>query len=129
MIETRILEAIFRAHCRDMMRLATALLDDADDAEDVVQDVFARLSEKDMAVSEDKTAAYLMTAVRNGCYNIIRRKHFSNNFSPCLYIYNNVFFCFFLFKSSFFVFFLFFLNFSLKKFCCYSFSFYLCTRF
>lgn len=74
MIENRRLEVLFRAHYCNMIRLATAYLTDADDAEDVVQDIFVRLLEKEVQMSEEKTAAYLMTAVRNGCYNIIRRK-------------------------------------------------------
>lgn len=68
------LELLFRTHYCAMTRLARTILDDEEEAEDVVQNVFARLMEKGMTVPENKTEAYLMTAVRNGCHNVIRKK-------------------------------------------------------
>ena len=45
--------------------------DDAE-ADDVVQDVFARLLEGDFHVTDDKMKAYLMSSVRYGCIKRIK---------------------------------------------------------
>ena len=74
MLDKNILEGLFRQHYGKMMHLACALLGDIDEAEDVVQDVFARLLEKDFPMAPDKCESYLLTATRHGCLNIIRHK-------------------------------------------------------
>lgn len=68
------LEYIFRQHYAAMIRLARTLLYNDEEAEDAVQDVFVRLMESNLLPDEEKTRAYLLTAVRNGCINRIRRK-------------------------------------------------------
>ena len=65
---------MFRQYYGKMMHLACVLLGDSNEAEDVVQDVFARLLEKDFPVAPDKCESYLLTATRHSCLNIIRRK-------------------------------------------------------
>ena len=74
MLDKNILEDLFRQHYGKMMHLACALLGDNEEAEDVVQDVFAQLLEKDFPMAPDKCESYLLTATRHGCLNIIRHK-------------------------------------------------------
>lgn len=75
MLDKNILEGLFRQHYGKMTHLARTLLGNNDEAEDVVQDVFARLLEKDFLMTGGKTEAYLMSAVRNYCLNLIRKKN------------------------------------------------------
>lgn len=90
MLKKEIIEGLFRQHYSEMFHLARTLLG-ADEgrlrvggrrsgmgasagmAEDVVQDVFARLMETDIVPEAEGMRAYLMTAVHHGCMNIIRR--------------------------------------------------------
>ena len=74
MLDKNILEGLFRQHYDKMIHLVGTLLGDNDEAEDVVQDVFARLLEKDFPMAPDKCESYLLTATRHGCLNIIRHK-------------------------------------------------------
>ena len=73
MLKRKILERLFRQHYNEMFHLARTLLSADDEAEDIVQDVFARLMESDIVPEAKGIRAYLMTAVRHGCTNIIRR--------------------------------------------------------
>lgn len=53
---------------------------DADSAEDIVQDCFAKLWETDTV----NTRSFLYTAVRNACIDHLRRQHPEvTNFAPC----------------------------------------------
>lgn len=74
MVDKRLIKVLFYKYYGEMMRLARTLLYVDAEAEDVVQDVFMRLMEADILPDEDKTRAYLLSAVRNGCFNCIRRK-------------------------------------------------------
>ena len=74
MLERKILERLFRQHYSEMIHLARTLLGDDGEAEDMVQEVFARLMTVDIAPAADKTRSYLMTAVHHACMNAIRRK-------------------------------------------------------
>ncbi len=65
MNDKSILEGLFRQHYGKMTHLARTLLHDDAEAQDVVQDVFARL---------------LMSAVRNGCFNHIRKMQLRERF-------------------------------------------------
>lgn len=80
MNDKRILEGLFRQHYGKMMHLARTLLHDDAEAQDVVQDVFARLLENDYQMTGNKTEAYLMTAVRNRCMNLIRNMQIRERF-------------------------------------------------
>ena len=73
MLNKKILEGLFRQHYSEMFHLARTLLGADEEAEDIVQDVFARLMETDIIPEADGIRAYLMTAVHHGCTNIIRR--------------------------------------------------------
>ena len=70
MLEQRILEQLFRRNYSKMIHLASVLLGDDAEAEDVVQDVFLRMADSDIAPQAD---SYLLTAVRNACLNRIRQ--------------------------------------------------------
>jgi len=53
-----------------MIHLASVLLGDDEEAEDVVQDIFLRVADSDIPPKNDN---YLLTAVRNACLNRIRQ--------------------------------------------------------
>jgi RNA polymerase sigma-70 factor (ECF subfamily) len=72
MIERKRLEQLFRQYYGKMVHLARTLLRDDAEADDVVQDVFARLLEGDFHVTDDKMKAYLMSSVRYGCIKRIK---------------------------------------------------------
>ena len=72
MIDKRILEQLFRQNYSEMIHLASVLLGDDEEAEDVVQDVFLRVADSDIPPKNDY---YLLTAVRNACLNRIRQMH------------------------------------------------------
>ena len=70
MLEQRILEQLFRRNYSEMIHLASVLLGDDEEAEDVVQDIFLRVANSDIPPKNDN---YLLTAVRNACLNRIRQ--------------------------------------------------------
>ena len=70
MLEKLILEQLFRRNYSEMIRLARVLLGDDEEAEDVVQDVFLRVADSNVAPKND---GYLLIAVRNTCLNRIRQ--------------------------------------------------------
>ena len=70
MLEQRILEQLFRQNYSEMIHLASVLLGDDEEAEDVVQDIFLRVADSDIPPMNDN---YLLTAVRNACLNRIRQ--------------------------------------------------------
>ena len=80
MTDKTILRGLFCRHYSEMIHLAKTLLYDDEEAEDAVQDVFARLIESDILPADDKAKAYLMTAVRNGCINRIKQKTLAEQF-------------------------------------------------
>jgi RNA polymerase sigma-70 factor (ECF subfamily) len=80
------LEILFKAHYAAMFRLAVSLLYDADEARDVVSDVFATLLDKSLTIRSDDARGFLLTCVRNGCVNVFRhrrlRERFANLYVP-----------------------------------------------
>ena len=66
--------AVFRAHHAELVRLAVLLLGDRPSAEDVVQDVFARLCGRDLLPEGDGALAYVRAAVLNRCRSALRRR-------------------------------------------------------
>ena len=70
MLEQRILEGLFRRNYSEMIHLASVLLGNDEEAEDVVQDIFLRVANSDITPKND---SYLLTAVRNACLNRIRQ--------------------------------------------------------
>ena len=70
------LAALFRRHHLELVRLALLLVGDRPTAEDVVQDVFARLQARDRHVAsrDDGGLAYARQAVVNGCRSVLRHR-------------------------------------------------------
>jgi len=69
------LASLFRQHHADLVRLAVLLVRDQPTAEDVVQDVFARLHAKPgRAARSGEELAYIRAAVLNGCRSVLRRR-------------------------------------------------------
>ena len=66
------IEQLFRRNYSKMIHLASVLLGDDEEAEDVVQDVFLRVADSDIPPKNDN---YLLTAVHNACLNRIRQMH------------------------------------------------------
>jgi RNA polymerase sigma-70 factor (sigma-E family) len=66
--------SLYLAHRLRLVRLAVLLVDDTETAEDVVQDVFARLQRSFRLEDTDKALAYLQRAVVNGCRSVLRRR-------------------------------------------------------
>lgn len=66
------LVVLYREHRVGLVRLAVLLVGDLETAEDVVQDVFARLHGRRRP--PDMTLAYLRTCVLNGSRSVLRRR-------------------------------------------------------
>ena len=74
------LEILFKTHYAAMYRLAVSLLYDADEARDVVSDIFASLLDGGMTIRSDNASGFLLTCVRNSCINVIRHKQMRERF-------------------------------------------------
>jgi RNA polymerase sigma-70 factor (sigma-E family) len=67
--------ALFRERHAELVRLATLVVGDRPTAEDVVQDVFARLCRRSwLPDGADQGLAYVRTAVLNECRSTLRRR-------------------------------------------------------
>jgi RNA polymerase sigma-70 factor (sigma-E family) len=71
---------LFREHHADLVRLAVLLVGDRPSAEDIVQDVFARLCLRDRLPGGDGSLAYVRAAVLNGCRSALRRRAIARRF-------------------------------------------------
>ncbi len=70
-----LLEELYAAHYRRLLRLATLLLGDAAQGEDVVQDVFVTVHRRRARLADvDDVAAYLRRSVVNGARSAQRRR-------------------------------------------------------
>lgn len=68
-------QALFHVYYPAMHRFARALLGDADDADDAIQDVFLRLWRKRREIGEaGSIRSYLFTGVRNRALDVLRRR-------------------------------------------------------
>lgn len=74
MMQAKDIERLFRQHYAKMVGLGTYLLADAEEAKDVVSDVFAHLMDHRVLLAPDTEEAYLMRSVRNRCLNKIAHK-------------------------------------------------------
>jgi RNA polymerase sigma factor (sigma-70 family) len=72
--ETLDLALIFRDHHAQLVRIALLLVGDRPTAEDVVQDVFARLCDPGRRLQPATGLAYVRAAVVNGCRSVQRRR-------------------------------------------------------
>jgi RNA polymerase sigma-70 factor (sigma-E family) len=69
------LHALYNAHWRYLVRLATLLVDDVASAEDVVQDAFVALHKRSGALRDPEAAlGYLRTSVLNLSRSVLRRR-------------------------------------------------------
>jgi RNA polymerase sigma factor (sigma-70 family) len=64
---------LFRERHAELVRLAALVVGDRPTAEDVVQDVFARLCARNLLPDRD-CLAYVRAAVLNGCRSVLRRR-------------------------------------------------------
>ena len=74
------LEILFKTHYTAMYHLAVSLLYDADEARDIVSDIFATLLDGGMTIRSDNARGFLLTCVRNSCINVIRHKQMRERF-------------------------------------------------
>ncbi|HEV8557775.1 MAG TPA: sigma-70 family RNA polymerase sigma factor [Actinophytocola sp.] len=70
------LRDLFDQHYLALVRIAAAVVDDQDTAEDIVQDVFAALHARDLAARLDEPRRYLTVAVLNRSRSALRRRMF-----------------------------------------------------
>jgi RNA polymerase sigma-70 factor (sigma-E family) len=69
------ISTLFRRHYAELVRLAVMLVGDRPTAEDVVQDVFARLhTRRDLPGPSGDQLAYVRACVLNGCRSALRRR-------------------------------------------------------
>ena len=72
--------ALFRAHHAELVRLAALMTGDRGSAEDIVQDVFARLCARNLLPELPGALAYVRAAVLNGCRSALRRRAVARRF-------------------------------------------------
>ena len=73
-------DVVYHREFRSMLRLATALVDSPEQAEEVVQDAFAALYLQYRLVNEP--VAYLRVSVLNGCRKVLRRRRIMRRQPP-----------------------------------------------
>lgn len=74
-VDSSDLASMFRQHHAELVRLAVLLVHDQPTAEDVVQDVFARLHAKPGRMTRPgEEIAYIRACVLNGCRSVLRRR-------------------------------------------------------
>jgi RNA polymerase sigma factor (sigma-70 family) len=78
------LDELFRARRLGLVRLAVLMVDDLPTAEDVVQDVFARLHRRHGAVLQGVSDpnAYLTAGVMNAARSVLRRRRVARAYLP-----------------------------------------------
>lgn len=72
MAKDRDIRLLYERHRTEMLRLASRLLGDDEEGRDAVSEVFAQLAERETDLRCD--VAYLLSAVRNRCMNVLRHK-------------------------------------------------------
>lgn len=74
-------ENMFREYYPKLVNFAQGIIKDRDVAEEQVQEAFANLWEKRLALKEDlHVFPYLLNSVRNKCFNIVNRKLVENKY-------------------------------------------------
>ena len=68
------LETLFKEHHARLLAEARAMLYDAEEARDVVSELFTELLQRQPAVEAGHELAYLCKSVRNRCRNVLARK-------------------------------------------------------
>ena len=67
-------ERLFKDSYPHMYRMAFSMVENADDAKDVVNQVFTQMWNGKPKVSEDSVRGYLLAATRNQCLHILRQR-------------------------------------------------------
>ena len=67
-------ERLFKDSYPHMYRMAFSMVEDADDAKDVVDQVFTQMWKGKPSVSEESVRGYLLAATRNQCLHILRQR-------------------------------------------------------
>ncbi|MDD7257382.1 MAG: sigma-70 family RNA polymerase sigma factor [Prevotellaceae bacterium] len=70
------IEMLFRRHYKKMCELASGILLDDAEAQDVVSDVFIHVMRGNIVLLPESAEGYLMRSVRNCALNVIRQKNF-----------------------------------------------------
>lgn len=68
------LAALHRAHYRSLVRLASVLVDDVGTCEELAQDAFVAVLSRPGLRHQERTVAYLRSAVLNGARSHLRRR-------------------------------------------------------
>lgn len=76
------LAGLFQRHHVELVRLAVLLVHDQPTAEDVVQDVFARLHARSASGRPGEELAYVRAAVLNRCRSLLRRRRIIGRVGP-----------------------------------------------
>jgi RNA polymerase sigma-70 factor (ECF subfamily) len=70
------LEDLYDSHAHSLFRYAYAITRSAEDAEDVLQEVFGKIArDRKRLIKTEAVKSYLFTAVRNASYSILRSRH------------------------------------------------------
>jgi RNA polymerase sigma-70 factor (family 1) len=73
--EYLLFESLFRQHYQQLARYAYSILRNEADSEDVVQEVFIRIWNKNRGVLKmDQPGFYLVTSVKNACISFLRKQ-------------------------------------------------------
>ena len=67
-------ERLFKDSYPHMYRMAFSLVENAEDAKDTVNQVFAQMWRDKPQISEDSIRGYLLAATRNQCLHILRQR-------------------------------------------------------
>ena len=67
-------ERLFKDSYPHMYRMAFSMVENADDAKDVVHQVFAQIWRRKPQVADDSTRGYLLAATRNQCLHTLRSR-------------------------------------------------------
>ena len=67
-------ERLFKDNYPHMYRMAYAMVEDADDAKDVVSQVFTQMWRGKPQVSDGSMRGYLLAATRNQCLHLLRQR-------------------------------------------------------
>ena len=71
-MEREEIESLFCRYGDDMFRLALSYLGNRADAEDICQNVFLHLADRQVTLYPDKEKAYLLTCTANACKNALK---------------------------------------------------------
>ena len=80
--EDDLLVRLFADHYKDLVRLASLLLDDVGSCEEVVQDAFVKMHTLQSRPAPGKEAAYLRSMVMNGARSRMRRRMVRRRLAP-----------------------------------------------